>query len=71
MKRLFDFLTSLVALILLSPVLLVVALRVSRKLGSPVFFRQTRPGKDGKPGVTGLVQIVGVIRSQMALGDYK
>src|SRR5690606_38446533 len=33
----------------LSPLLLAVALLVRIKLGSPVLFRQTRPGKDGKP----------------------
>src|SRR5690554_4503267 len=48
-KRLFDIVASLTALILLSPVLLIVALLVRRKLGSPVFFRQTRPGLHGKP----------------------
>ncbi|MFI0474470.1 sugar transferase [Halomonas sp. HMF6819] len=49
MKRLFDFLVSLLALSLLSPVLLVVALLVRGKLGSPVLFRQIRPGLHGKP----------------------
>ena len=48
-KRIFDFLVSLVALIVLSPVFLVVAIQIRRKLGSPIFFRQTRPGEDGKP----------------------
>ncbi|MFB9146795.1 sugar transferase [Halomonas alkalicola] len=48
-KRLFDIVASLTALILLSPVLLIVALLVRRKLGSPVLFRQVRPGLHGKP----------------------
>ena len=48
-KRLFDIVASLTALILLSPVLLIVALLVRRKLGSPVLFRQVRPGLYGKP----------------------
>lgn len=47
-KRLFDIVVSLTALILLSPVLLVVSIQVRRKLGSPVFFRQIRPGLRGK-----------------------
>ena len=47
-KRPMDFLLSLFALILLSPVLLIVAVLVRTKLGSPVIFRQERPGKDGK-----------------------
>lgn len=49
LKRIFDMVASGVALILLSPVILVVAIHIRRKLGSPIFFRQTRPGKDGKP----------------------
>lgn len=49
MKRLFDIAAALTALFLLSPVILVVALLVRRKLGAPVFFRQTRPGLQGKP----------------------
>lgn len=49
MKRLFDIVVSLLALILLSPVMLVVALLVRLKLGAPVLFRQTRPGLHGRP----------------------
>ena len=44
MKRLFDSVISFVALLLLSPVLLTVAILVRIKLGSPVLFRQQRPG---------------------------
>ena len=47
-KRPQDFLCALVALIVLSPVMLVTALLVRIKLGSPVLFTQDRPGKDGK-----------------------
>ncbi|MGE4283575.1 MAG: sugar transferase [Clostridia bacterium] len=43
-KRLFDVICSLLALIVLSPVLLVTAILVRFKLGSPVIFRQKRPG---------------------------
>lgn len=43
-KRLFDILAASLGLLLLSPVILIVAWQVNRKLGSPVFFRQTRPG---------------------------
>lgn len=49
MKRLFDILASLTALVLLSPVLIAVALLVRVKLGSPILFRQTRPGLHGRP----------------------
>lgn len=47
-KRLLDFTLSLMALLVLWPVLLVVAVLVRCKLGSPVIFRQERPGKDEK-----------------------
>ena len=48
-KRAFDILGSVAGLLLLSPVIVFVAWQVRRKLGSPVFFRQTRPGLQGKP----------------------
>lgn len=48
-KRLFDILASSIGLILLSPLLLLIAWKVRKNLGSPVFFKQVRPGKDGKP----------------------
>ena len=43
-KRCLDFLLSLAALIILSPVLLLVAILVRCKLGSPILFKQKRPG---------------------------
>ncbi|WP_306485349.1 sugar transferase [Anaerococcus sp.] len=45
-KRILDIVLSLSAIIILSPVLLIVALLVRIKLGSPVIFTQNRPGKD-------------------------
>ncbi len=47
-KRILDFLISLIAIIILSPIYLIVAILVRFKLGSPVIFKQKRPGKDGK-----------------------
>ena len=47
-KRPQDFLCALLAIIVLSPVLLVVAILVRIKLGSPVLFTQDRPGRNGK-----------------------
>ena len=47
-KRLLDIVLSGMALVLLSPVLLLVAILVRVKLGSPVLFSQERPGKDEK-----------------------
>ncbi len=48
-KRLFDIFASALGLLLLSPVIAIVAWQINRKLGSPVLFRQVRPGLDGKP----------------------
>lgn len=47
-KRCLDFLLSLLAIIILSPVILITALLVRIKLGGPVLFCQIRPGKNGK-----------------------
>lgn len=47
-KRPMDFVLSLIAIICLSPVMAVTAILVRTKLGSPVLFRQQRPGKDEK-----------------------
>lgn len=49
MKRTIDLVASLVALLLLSPVFIVVALLILWKMGSPVMFRQMRPGLHGRP----------------------
>lgn len=49
MKRFMDLALTIPALLVLWPVLLVLALLVRFKLGSPVLFRQTRPGLHGKP----------------------
>ena len=47
-KRILDFLLSLIAIIILSPVFLIIAILVRVKLGSPVIFKQKRPGKNEK-----------------------
>lgn len=47
-KRIVDLIISIPAIILISPVIMVVAFLVKIKLGSPVIFSQLRPGKDGK-----------------------
>ena len=49
LKRTFDIATSASALVVLSPVLAITAYKVKKELGSPVLFRQTRPGLHGKP----------------------
>lgn len=49
LKRLFDIFFSSFCLVLLSPIIAIVAFRIRKKLGSPVLFRQSRPGLSGKP----------------------
>ena len=48
MKRIVDIFIASVALLLLSPIFLFVAYKVCKNLGSPIFFYQERPGKNGK-----------------------
>ncbi|MEO3356830.1 sugar transferase [Acinetobacter haemolyticus] len=49
LKRLLDIIIASTALILLSPLYCYVAYKVKKNLGSPVLFRQVRPGLNGKP----------------------
>lgn len=49
LKRLLDIIIASIALILLSPLYFYVARKVKKNLGSPVLFRQVRPGLHGKP----------------------
>lgn len=48
-KRLFDITASVCGLLVLAPVIAIVGWQIRRKLGTPVLFRQVRPGLDGKP----------------------
>ncbi len=47
-KRLIDIVIALMALIILFPIFIIVAYKVQKNLGSPIFFYQERPGKNGK-----------------------
>lgn len=49
MKRLFDLTVSLFSLLLFSPIIIFISWRIRKNLGSPVLFRQTRPGLNGRP----------------------
>lgn len=49
LKRVFDIVVSLIGLLFLSPVLVLLSLFIKLEHGSPILFKQTRPGKDGKP----------------------
>ena len=48
-KRTLDIILSLIAMIILSPVLLILAMLIRIKLGNPIIFTQERAGKKGKP----------------------
>ena len=48
LKRLLDVIIAFAALVLLSPIFLIVAFKVRKNLGSPIFYLQERPGKDNK-----------------------
>ena len=49
LKRMFDLIISISLLVITSPILIVSYLLISKKLGKPVLFKQTRPGKNEKP----------------------
>jgi len=49
MKRIIDIVCSFMGLLILSPLFVVIYILVGRKMGRPVFFRQTRPGLNGTP----------------------
>ena len=48
-KRMFDIVVSATGLIISAPITLATAVLISKKLGRPVLFKQTRPGKNGEP----------------------
>jgi lipopolysaccharide/colanic/teichoic acid biosynthesis glycosyltransferase len=67
MKRWFDLVLASLALALLSPVLLLLAVLVRSKLGAPVLFRQVRPGLHGKP--FGMLKFRSMTSARDATGD--
>lgn len=68
-KRPVDMVLALLAIVLLSPVLLITALLVRVKLGSPVIFRQQRPGKDNK--IFGLMKFRSMTDERDEKGELK
>lgn len=66
-KRILDIILALIGLIVLSPVFLIVMVLVRVKLGSPVFFHQDRPGRDGK--VFGLLKFRSMTDARDADGN--
>ena len=49
LKRLLDIFGATVGLVVFAPVMLVIACMIRWQMGSPILFRQVRPGKDGAP----------------------
>jgi lipopolysaccharide/colanic/teichoic acid biosynthesis glycosyltransferase len=49
MKRIFDILGSFLALVIFSPLLILLYFKIKKQMGSPVLFHQDRPGLNGKP----------------------
>lgn len=49
MKRLFDFTAASIGILVVSPIILGTAVVVKKNIGSPIIFKQTRPGQFGKP----------------------
>lgn len=68
MKRLFDIATSLLALLLLGPVLLGTALAVAIESGFPVLFRQTRVGRLGRE--FGMYKFRSMVKDAASIGPY-
>lgn len=69
MKRTLDVIVSTIALIVLSPVLLVIALLVRSRLGRPILFRQERPGLHGLPFTLVKFRTMGVATSDPGDGS--
>ena len=64
MKRLFDLILVIPSLVLLSPLIGLIAILVWISMGSPVFFRQLRPGRGGKPFVMYKFRTMGEARDE-------
>jgi len=62
LKRIFDIFIAFTALTLLSPLLLIICLFIIKTMGSPIIFKQSRPGKDGK--------IFEIIKFRTMLNDF-
>lgn len=67
-KRLFDVITSLIALVFFSPLILIISFLIVKDLGLPLFFTHSRPGKDGK--VFKLVKFRTMLNSKDEFGQY-
>ena len=68
MKRLMDVVLSVLALVLLAPVLLAAAAAIALESGAPVLFRQTRIGLNGRE--FGMFKFRSMVKNATSLGPY-
>lgn len=68
MKRVLDIATALIALLLLSPLLVLTALFIASESGLPVLFRQTRVGRGGRE--FGMYKFRSMVKNAAAIGPY-
>lgn len=67
-KRVFDILIAFIALIILSPILLIISFFILIRMGTPIIFTQRRPGKDGK--IFNIIKFRTMLNDKDANGNY-
>lgn len=72
MKRLFDLAFSSIGLIVFGPIMLLLVVLIKLKIGTPIFFKQQRPGRHGKPFILYKFRTMTNARNEMGelLPDY-
>ncbi len=68
LKRVFDILVAFIALIILSPILLIISFFILIRMGTPIIFTQRRPGKDGK--IFNIIKFRTMLNDKDANGNY-
>ena len=68
LKRVFDILIAFIALIILSPILLIISFFILIRMGTPIIFTQRRPGKDGK--IFNIIKFRTMLNDKDANGNY-
>tara|TARA_B100000161_G_C33474857_1_gene379733 strand:+ start:171 stop:791 length:621 start_codon:yes stop_codon:yes gene_type:complete len=68
LKRVFDILVAFIALIILSPIFLIISFFILIRMGTPIIFTQRRPGKDGK--IFNIIKFRTMLNDKDANGNY-